>query len=83
MTDDEYKLHMGMLKDAIRLLSMVPVRELRDMVSKADVLGPILEPTAYVRGGADNLRDQREILDAALHLMEVVDKVTIRAVSRT
>ena len=55
---------------------------LSQMIVRAETLGPILEPTAYMRGGADNLQDQAEILGAVVQLRAVHRRVKARALKR-
>lgn len=43
-------------------------------VERAVTLGPILEPTAYNRGGYQRLQQQREFLHAAVALRDVCRK---------
>lgn len=40
------------------------ITEARNVNERMQALAPILEPTASQRGGADNLREQRVVLDA-------------------
>lgn len=68
MSDNDYRGHMDVLASAGRSLLLVAetvdVPELLRIVNEAETLGPILEPTAYQRGGGTNLTDQRRFLEA-------------------
>jgi hypothetical protein len=58
------------------LATAVDVPELRRICERFETIAPITEPTAYARGGLDNLRDQADFLRAvdgfvtALHRLE-------------
>jgi len=71
MHDSEYVDQMNTIMVAVQLLSTSPVEELREIVSKVETLGPILEPTAYQRGGHKRLYEQRRVLDAVANLVKV------------
>jgi hypothetical protein len=74
LTDAEYRTYMDLVTAACRMLLMVPIDDLLATVQHAETLGPILEPTAFLRGGADNLAAQREVLQAAQRLREVAER---------
>lgn len=74
MTDLEYKAAMDTLTAAARLMLTVDVDALRNVVAQSEALGPILEPTAYVRGGGRRLVEQREFLDAVARLRDVCER---------
>lgn len=71
MTNDEYAAHMDALVIATHLIAYLPLGELRRCVEVTETLGPILEPTAYQRGGHKHLYEQRRLLDAAITLVKV------------
>lgn len=71
----DFKSAMDRVMLAVSLLRLEPIDELREMVERAETLGPILEPTAYQRGGGTNLYHQRLILDAVANLARVADKI--------
>lgn len=68
----DYVQWMDMLLITLRPLLLMPLAELANAVERAETLGPLLEPTAYMRGGADNLMAQRRIIDAALALQRAL-----------
>lgn len=72
VTDAEYRMHMDLLAATGRLLLMVPVDELLQVVNLSETLGPILEPTAFLRGGAERLVEQRQVLEAAATLRNTI-----------
>jgi hypothetical protein len=75
MTDRQYEAHMDTVAEVVRWLLTVPVEDLLSTISRAETLGPVLEPTAYQRFGSRNLADQRRILEAALGLQRAARKV--------
>ena len=72
-TPDEFQTGMWLATNLAKQALLVPVTELREAVELADSLGPILDPTAWI-GGRDNLRPQRELLDAVERLAQVARK---------
>lgn len=74
MTDVEYRVYMDLVVATCRTLLMVPVDELLATVQRAETVGPILEPTAFLRGGGENLVAQREVLEAAQRLRRIVER---------
>lgn len=79
MNEHAYKLQLGLLTEAGKLVQMVDVDALLDVVGKSEALGPILEPTAYQRGGGANLVDQRRFLQAAQQFRAVCAELGNRA----
>lgn len=77
--DAEYRMVMDLIAGAVRTLRLLPIGQLRDIVGRAEILGPLLEPTAYIRGGGDNLRDQSELLAAVAGVVAVAERIEARA----
>jgi hypothetical protein len=75
MTDIEYRGHLQRLALISTLVADVPIAELHNHVTHAETLGPILEPTAWIRGGADNLTDARDLIDAAAPLVSFGERL--------
>lgn len=67
-TDDQYLDTIGALTTAARALlglaEFIDIRQLRTIVGQMEAIAPIVEPTAYARGGRQNLADQAEFLAA-------------------
>lgn len=63
----------------------VDVARLRQQCEQMQAIGPIFEPTAYMRGGMTNLRDQAAFL-AALETFVVevrkLDRTTTQEINR-
>lgn len=59
-----YAEQLDLLAALVRPLLVVDVEPLREQVGKFEALGPVLEPTAYQRGGGERLVQQRRFLDA-------------------
>lgn len=70
MTSMEYESQLRRLAMVAQLIADVPIADLQNHVTLAETLGPIMEPTAWIRGGADNLRGARDLLDAASPLVQ-------------
>ena len=72
----EYEAMFGMIVNSARILDIVPMREMLDTVNRADSVGPILDPTAYMKG-MKNLPPQRRVLEAAIALHKAVKEAAI------
>lgn len=60
-----YTLEMNRLTMCLPVLAMVRIDDLSHHHQRAETLGPLLEPTKWIRGGAQNLEEQAELLRAA------------------
>lgn len=76
LTDDEvaaqYVDLLDLLKGIARGLSYLPLEQMAAVNEQMQALAPVLEPTAYMRGGAGNLHDQRRVIDGALALQRIL-----------
>lgn len=75
ITNDNYADEMSAVVIAVGVLTACRVDELLAIVDKAETLGPILEPTAYQRGGHERLRKQRRLLGACADLLRVWEQI--------
>lgn len=75
INEQQYIDWFEMLTAGLRTINTVPIASMVDFNERAQTLAPLLEPTAFMRGGGKNLHDQRLILDAALALQRVCEKV--------
>ena len=64
----DYTTGMDTLVAVCRALLLLPIEDMQQANEHFQALAPVLDPTAFMRGGANNLREQRVILDAAAHL---------------
>lgn len=74
----QFKAEMDLLVGSMHVVQFVELGPLWEWLEKAETLGPILDPTMYMRGGADNLADQREILQAAQAVQGALDRIRTR-----
>lgn len=74
-TDAEARAQYPDLLDLItglcRPILHLPLAQLASVNEQMQALGPILDPTAYMRGG-ERLREQRRVIDAMLSLQRVL-----------
>ena len=82
MTSIEYESQLQRLAMAAQLIADVPIADLLNHVTHAETVGPIIEPTAWIRGGGDNLRDARDLLEAASPLVSFGAKLVQRATEK-
>lgn len=71
ITNETYAEEMNGVVLAVQMLAQSPVDELLALVQQAETLGPILEPTAYMRGGSKRLYEQRRMLTACAEVVRV------------
>lgn len=72
MPVDEYVANLARLTSFCKLVQALPLDEMQSTNEHLQTIGPILDPTSYVRGGASNLNEQRRIINAARELQKVV-----------
>lgn len=68
---EQYPALLDQLVAFVRPLMLLPLQEMAAANERMQALGPILTPTAYQRG-AQNLTDQRRLIEAAAALQRVV-----------
>lgn len=75
-TDDQvasdYVEHLESLMTAAALLAVLPLQQMTFANERMQTLAPVLEPTAYQRGGGQRLHEQRRVIDAARALQRVL-----------
>ncbi len=75
MTKDEYTMQMDLLVAQARIVAEIDLEGLLDVISKSETVGPLLEPTLWTKGGSENLRAARELVEAALPLKRALVKL--------
>lgn len=75
MTNDAYREAMDQVSSVVLLIRVLPVSQLLAAISKAEALGPILEPTAYRDGGARRLAEQQQVLEALAKVQELAERL--------
>lgn len=60
---DEFNKIMLLIQAAANM--GIQLNEIENTVNKAEALGPFIDPTRYLNGGAENLEQQREVLRIA------------------
>ena len=66
---EEYKGHLERLAMAAQISADVPIEDMANEVSRFEAIAPIMEPTAWIHGGSDNLEDAAKLLRAATPLV--------------
>ncbi len=68
ITEETYPIILGGLTTLTRLFlqstATIDLAAMRSICERFQALGPVVEPTAYQRGGGINLRDQAAFLAA-------------------
>lgn len=83
INSEQYQAGLDAIVDACRIVLLIPLDELREFHAHAETLGPMLDPTMYMRGGRDNLDDQRDLLDAAEAVQAAGRRIKARLDRRT
>lgn len=78
MNNEQYRATFDMIAQCFKPIQLLPLAELRDDLSRAETLGPLLEPTAYIRGGRENLADQADLLAAAFEVRKAMERIAKR-----
>lgn len=81
VSGEEYTLTLDVCAAAYRTLACLRIADAQQVCDQADVLGPLLEPTAYVGGGRDNVRDASAVLRAAADFVAAVERIRPAAVA--
>ena len=72
--EEEYQLAVIACGQCAGLLAAHDVRGLIKAISRAETVGPMLDPTAYIRN-RDKMLQDKELLEAALPLIRWYEKV--------
>lgn len=72
---DEYRSHLFVLVAAADAIRDIPIPELLDDIARAEAIGPLLDPALWIKKG-DKMREDAELLRAALPLHEFAQKLT-------
>lgn len=80
--DHSYQGNLDVLADFSRTMLMIAdafdVPAMRSTCGQMEALAPVMEPTAYMRGGAMNLRDQAAFLAAVDEFVTALRKLDRR-----
>ena len=79
----EYEAAMTQIGLMAGLAADIDTAALQNHITTAETLGPILEPTAWLRGGGNNLQDQRELIDAFAPFANKARKLKARFAARS
>ena len=66
----------------LQLADVIDLDQMQAVCGRFETLAPILEPTAYIRGGRDNLGDQMAFLGALRRFVDDLRKLDRRETSR-
>lgn len=78
MTGDEYTATLDALTGLCQALQRLDLHGALEVVSRAQTLGPILDPTAY-RDSGSRLTDAERLLRSALHLQHTVEDLAVQS----
>ncbi|MGH9462021.1 MAG: hypothetical protein ACRD1X_12430 [Vicinamibacteria bacterium] len=81
MTSEEYRDNLIMVLTSARTLLLVDVPDLLNRISRAETLGPLLDPTLWIRNH-QAMEEDKELLEAALPLYNLAKMLQERALAR-
>lgn len=67
----DYRAELTRISITLPLFATVELEQLEEQLSLAETMGPFVDPTKYMRGGAENLAAQRELLCAAAPMIRL------------
>lgn len=70
LTKDDYQAAVIACHVAARMLAQHPIDKLLEAIERADSIGPILDPSLWMKK-RDAMNDDREVLRAARKLAEI------------
>jgi hypothetical protein len=73
----EFRVQLQSIFNLAALVRGLRIREVLEQFEQAESLGPILDPTAYVKT-AESRRWQEEVVRAAYEFQQVVEKVVAK-----
>jgi hypothetical protein len=67
-----YLLFMDDIVRSCSTIARQPVAAMLTLVERAETVGPLIDPSRYLKGGGDSLAKQRQLLRAVLALQAIV-----------
>ena len=74
MKPDEFKLQMSLLLNLARLVKDLKLSEMLYAIDRADTLGPILDPSLWMRSNKSRIA-WRNLIEAALMFQTTVERI--------
>jgi hypothetical protein len=75
MTAEEYQEHLVQLHMMVVALRTMPLKEMMEQQSRAEAIGPILDPTAYMSKGKAFGQDQ-QVTRAARAFQKAIEEIS-------
>lgn len=77
LDERQYIDYINLLTEIIKPLQLLPLAAMAETNERMQTIAPFVNPTAYQRGGARNLDQQRRVIDGARALQRVVDDILL------
>ena len=81
MTEEAYRAAMAVLTNAVKMIGLLPLEKMAALLSRAETLAPLLDPTGWMKQG-HNIDDAKDLIEGAQELMRAVARVKERAKRR-
>lgn len=74
MEKTEYTIHLEQIFNLAYLVQQLKIADVLEAMNRAETLGPILDPTAYLKS-ATTLERQKRTVEAALQFQQAIKKI--------
>ncbi len=85
LSEDEFQMMWGVLLGIARSAQFFTIEDVERMqhgVSVSETLAPMLFPTEYIRGGRNNLEEQRVLIEGFFAFRKAIEQVKMKALTR-
>jgi len=85
LSEDEFQMMWGVLLGIARSAQFFTIEDVERMqhgVSVSETLAPLLYPTEYIRGGRNNLEEQRALIEGFLTFRKAIEQIKTDALAR-
>lgn len=80
MSSEEYEATAQQLRLIAQLALSLDLKAFLEHIEAADIMGPMLDPTAYMRHGSRNLDHAKKLAQAARGLQKAAEDVGIKPI---
>lgn len=74
MREQEYRVQLQSILNLATLVHGLKIADVLQAINHAEVIGPILDPTTYLKS-ATSLECQKRIAEAALQFQQAIEKI--------
>lgn len=74
MNESEYRIHLEQIFNLAYLVQLLKIQDVLQAMTRAETLGPILDPTTYLKA-ATSLEWQKRTVEAALQFQQAIEEI--------